>query len=80
MAFASRWKGAAMATMTARIGLMNLIVLEFASPKNFGARMAHASLNEFAATGRETVLMDQMRASVLPVAGLIRFGAVEAAV
>lgn len=80
MAFASRWKGAAMATMTARIGLMNLIVLGSASPKNSGATTARASLNEFAAMGGEIVLMDRMRASVLPVAGPIRFGAVEAAV
>lgn len=80
MAFASRWKGAAMATMTARIGAMNLIVLVSAELVNSGATMARVSLNVRVVMGAETVQMDLMKASVLPVAGLIRYDAMVVAV
>lgn len=75
MAFASRWRGAAMATMTARIGVMNLIVLVSADLVNSGAIMAHAFLTTLVVMGAGTVQMDLMKASVLTVAGLIKYDA-----
>lgn len=75
MAIASRWKGAAMATMTARIGVMNLIVLASAGLVNSDAIVARVSLNVLVVMGAGTVQMDPMRASVLTAAGLTKYDA-----
>lgn len=80
MAFASRWSGAAMATMTARIGAMSLIVLVSVDLKSSGVTTVPVFPNGPAAMVAGTVPTDRTKTSVPPVAGRIKFDAlVEAA-
>lgn len=75
MAFASRWSGAAMATMTARIGAMSLIVLVSVDLKSSVATTAPAFLNGLAVTVAGTVPTDRMKTSASQVAGRTKFDA-----
>ncbi|KAL3228176.1 hypothetical protein MRX96_004087 [Rhipicephalus microplus] len=75
MAIASRWQGAVMATMTARIGVMNLTVLTSAGLVNSVAIVARVSWSVLVVTGAGTAQMDLMRTSVLTAAGLTKYDA-----
>lgn len=64
-----------MATMTARIGAMSLIVLVSVDLKSSGATTAPVFPNGLAVMVAGTVPMDRTKTSAPPVAGRIKFGA-----